>query len=118
MVRIKHLETENIETKRGKPPLGKKPRKTELRKVYIKESKSIRKIAEVLGCSKDMVYRTIKEYGIERRPNIKESKLSKYSLKELRDIVFSKGYRKAARSLGVGYTTLRLYLRLYLKRRE
>lgn len=114
MPRIKYKEAVGLETKKGKPAIGKRPEKAELKKLYIKESKSIREIAETLGCSKDMVYRVLKEYGIERRPHTKESKLSKYTLIELLDIVSSEGYRGAARSLGVGYTTLRLYL----KRRE
>jgi DNA invertase Pin-like site-specific DNA recombinase len=46
---------------------GEKPSKSEMRRLYIKESKSIREVAEVLGCSKDMVYRTLGEYGIEIR---------------------------------------------------
>jgi len=114
MARIKYKEAAGIEAKKGQPSMGKKPEKTELKKLYIKESRSIREAAEILDCTKDMVYRALQEYGIERRPHSRLSKLSKYSLKELRSIVISEGYRGAARSLGVGYTTLRSYL----KRRE
>ena len=114
MPRIKYQEAIGVEVKRGKPSIGNKPSKSELEKLYIKESKSIRDIAIILGCSKDMVYRALQESAIERRPHTKVSKLNMYSLKKIRDIVSREGYRGAARSLGVGYTTLRLYL----KRRE
>jgi len=67
MARIKYKEVAGLKVKRGKPASGKKPGKAELKRLYIKESKSIRKVADVLGCSKDMVYRALKECGIERR---------------------------------------------------
>jgi DNA invertase Pin-like site-specific DNA recombinase len=111
MARIKYKEASGLEVKKGRPPIGKKPDKSDLKKLYTKESRSIREIAEILGCSKDRVYRSLQEYGIERRPHSRISKLSNYGHEELRDIVLSEGYRGAARSLGVGYTTLRLYLK-------
>lgn len=114
MPRKKYKEAAGIKAKKGKPATGRKPTKTELQNLYIEESKSIREVADQLGCSKDMVFRALLEYEIERRPHSRESKLSKYSLKELRNIVSREGYRGAARTVGVGYSTLRIYL----KRRE
>ena len=114
MPRIKYKEAIGLEARRGKSAIGMRPEKAELKKLYIKESKSIREIATIIGCSKDMVYRSLQESAIERRPHTKLSKLSKYSLEELQDIIAREGIRGAARSLGVGYTTLRLYM----KRRE
>jgi len=67
MARIKYIEAAGIEAKRGEPAAGKKPEKTELKKLYIKESRSIREAAEILGCTKDMVYRALKEYIIGSR---------------------------------------------------
>lgn len=95
----------------GKPATGTKPGKTELRKLYMKESRSVREVAEILGCSKDMVYRALKEFGIERRPHTWEPKLSQYDLEFIRETVKKKGYRKGAKELGVDKSTLFRYLR-------
>ena len=94
MARIKYKEAVGLEVKKGKPAIGMKPNKEELEKLYIKKSKSIREIADILGCSKDMIHRALLEHRIK--------------------IVSKEGYRGGARILGVGYTTLRTYL----KRRE
>ena len=56
MARIKYKEAVGLEAKKGKPAIGKRPEKAELKKLYVTESKSIREIAEILGCSKDMVH--------------------------------------------------------------
>ena len=114
MANIRYKEAVGLEVKKGKVAIGMKPNKEELEKLYTKESKSIRKIANILGCSKDMIYRALLEHGIEMRQHTRESKLSKYSIEDLQKIVSKEGYRGAARILGVGYTTLRAYL----KRRE
>ena len=73
MPRIKYKEASGIEVRIGKPSIGKKPGKDELEGLYIKEAKSIREVAEIIGCSKDMVYWTLKELRIERRPDNKRS---------------------------------------------
>ena len=115
MARIKYNEAASLEAKRGRPSLGKKPSNTELKKLYIKESKSIREVAEILDCTKDMVYRALKEYGIERRPHTWEPKLSKYDLEFIRETVKKKGYRKGAQELGVDKSTLYRYLKRMAK---
>lgn len=97
--------------KKGRPALGKKPEKEELKRIYIKESLSLREVAEVLGCSKDMVYRTLKEYGINRRSKTRRSQLRIYELDFLKSEVSKKGYKQVAAELGVGVTTLRDYMR-------
>jgi len=97
--------------KKGRPALGKKPEKEELKRIYIKESLSLREVAEVLGCSKDMVYRTLKEYGIERHPGFKRSKLKVYKPKELRRKAKEIGASILAEELGVHVTTLRRYIK-------
>ncbi len=94
----------------GKPATGPKPGKTKLRKLYIKESKSVRDIAVILGCSKDMVYRALRDYGIERRPHTWGPRLQRYNLEFLRDMVNKKGYRNGAKELGVDKSTLFRYL--------
>ena len=94
-----------------KPAKGTKPGKAELRKLYIKESKSVRDIADILECSKDMVYRALKEYEIQRRKHVeKRSKLKDYELSFLKREIKLKGYNKLASELGVHNTTLRRFM--------
>ena len=111
MPRIKYKEALGLETKKGKPAIGKRPEKTELQKLYVKESKSIREIAETIGCSKDMVNRALKEYGIERRPHTWGPRLERYDLEFLRETVNKTGYRRGAKELGVDKSTLYRYLK-------
>jgi DNA invertase Pin-like site-specific DNA recombinase len=111
MARIKSKEAAGLDAKRGKHPIGKQPGKSELKELYIKESRSIREIANALGCTKDRVYRALKEYGIERRPHTWESRLSQYDLEFLREIIRKRGYRKGAQELGVDKSTLYRYMR-------
>jgi len=111
MPRIKYKEAAGLKAKRGKPAKGRKPTKASLEKLYIKESKSIREVAEALGCSKDMVYRALREYGIERRARTRRSLLRTYKLDYLKRQIKSKGYKQVAADLGVGITTLRDYMK-------
>lgn len=111
MVRIKYKEVAKLEVKRGKPAKGTKPGKPELKKLYIKESRSVRNIADILGCSKDKVYRALKEYGINRRKHVeKRSQLKEYNLSFLKKEIRLKGVNQVAHELGVHNTTLRRYL--------
>ena len=112
MARIKYKEAAGIEAKKGKPTTGKKPEKTELKKLYIKESRSIREAAEILGCTKDMVYRALKEYEIQRRGRVeKRSQLQEHDLSVLKREIRAKGFNKVASELGVHNTTLRRYIK-------
>jgi len=95
----------------SKPAKGSKPEKRVLQKLYVKESKSVREIAESLGCTKDMVYRSLKEYGIERRSNACRSKLRKHRIKDLEAGIREKGVRGYSKELGVHENTLRYYIR-------
>lgn len=97
--------------KRGKPPIGNKPSKTELKRFYVEEGRSIRDVAEIIACSKDMVYRALKEYSIPLRKNVeKRSKLQEYSLTFLKKEIRIKGFNQVASELGVHNTTLRRYI--------
>jgi transposase len=113
MARLKYKEAAKLEVKRGKPPIGKKPEKKDLQMLYIRELKSIREIAEILICSKDMVYRALQEYKIKIREKsrTKESALSRYALSELEERVKKEGYRQAAKKLGIGSSTLYFYIK-------
>ena len=73
MIRIKYKEIADLEINRGKSAISRKPEKSELKKLFIKGSWSVRDIASIIGCSKDMVFRALKEYGIEARSNKRRS---------------------------------------------
>ncbi len=109
MARIKYQEAIGMRVEKGRPSIGMKPERKELLNLYIKESKSIREVAEVLGCSKDMVYRSLKEYGIERRQGLKRSILRDYKPSYLRKEVKEKGSEQVANELGITTRTLRKY---------
>ena len=114
-MRIPYKKAISQKGKPGKPFIGKKPEKAELKQLYIKEVKSIREIAEILGCSKDRVYRTLQEFGIERRSKIRRSQLEKYDLIELRSRAREKGFRGLARELGINHGTLLHYFKTHHK---
>ena len=111
MARIKYKEAVGLEPRKGKHSIGEKPSKTVLKKLYIKESRSIREAAEILGCTKDMVYRSLKEYRIVLRSRFNRSKLRKYKLSILEKGVREKGVRGYSKELGVHENTLRYYLK-------
>ncbi len=111
MARIKGKEAGDVKVKRGRPSSREKPNKSELKRLYIKESKSIREVAEVLGCSKDMIYRSLEEYQIERRPGYNRSKLRIYDLAYLKREIRQKGYKEFALELGVDVSTLRKHVK-------
>ncbi len=96
----------------GRRAKGLKPEKEVLKKLYVKESMSIREIAEVLGCTKDMVYRSLGEYGIEMRNNKRHSKLKDINLSTLEREIDRKSIRRYAKELGVDESTLRHHLKL------
>ena len=95
----------------SKPAIGAKPNKSELKNLYLSKSKSVREIAESLGCTKDMVYRALREYGIETRTNKRRSKLKDIKLSTLEKEVERKGIRGYARELGVDESTLRHHIK-------
>ena len=109
---IKYQEAIGLEVKRGRPPAGPAPSKADLIKLYVKEERSVRDVAAALGCSKDMVHRAMKAYGINARPNASRSRLRTISLLDLEAAIREKGLRGAARDLGVDHSTLRHHLRV------
>ena len=111
MPRIKYQEAIGLEVKRGRPSSAKKPEREELLRLYVQESRSIRDIAQLLGCKKDAVHYWLKKYGIETRTMAKRSLLLKYSLPELKEGVRKKAIRGYAKELGVNPSTLSRFLR-------
>ena len=112
MGRIKYLEAIGLTLKRGRPPAGPAPTKDQLVKLYVKESRSVRDVAAVLGCSKDAVHRWLRKYRIEVRTPARRSILLKYSLSDLKAVVKTKGIRGAARDMGIDEGTLRHHLKV------
>jgi len=112
MARIKYQEAAGLEVKRGRPPACPAPSKADLVKLYIKEVRSVRDVAAALGCSKDMVNRALKKYGIAARSNASRSRLRIIPLQDLKTAIREKGLRGTARSLGVDHSTLRHHLKV------
>ena len=111
--RLGHHKAVGIETEKRKPgrPAGVKPKKSVLQRLYMKEGRSIREVAEILGISKDKAYRALEDYGISRRPRFRRSRLEQYSLRHIREKIEKDGMGKAADSLGVSRQFLRRHLR-------
>ena len=111
MARIKYKEAIGMKVGKGRSAIRKRPDKKDLQRLYVKESKSIREVAQMLGCSKDMVYRALQEYGIERRGKTRDSKLSSIDSALIKKEIKEKGYRKAARDLRISTTALWSYVK-------
>lgn len=97
--------------RRGRPPSGRAPSKKVLLRLYAEEGRSIREIGETLDCSKDMVARSLKAYGIEARANAKRSQLRDFPREKLLAELAKKGLRGFARELQIHENTLRNYLK-------
>ncbi len=102
---------DGISKKPGRPQIPTRPGIKELRRLYVDESKSIRDVAAELNCSKDMVARSLKKHGIERRSRTSNKKLADYSMENLVADVQKKGIRGLARELGVTEGAIRSHLR-------
>jgi len=77
----------------------------------LKENKSIREIANLLGWSKDKVHRLLKKYDIKRDKRIRKSKLSDITLEFLEKEFKTKSKKEVAKELGISIATLYNYLR-------
>ena len=111
--RLGYQKAAGIKTKKRGPgrPAGDRPKRSELQRLYVKEGRSIREIAEILDISKDKVYRALEAYGIGRRAKTRRSRLEQYSLGHLREKIKKEGMGRAADSLGVSRQFLRRHLR-------
>jgi len=112
MGRIKYQEAIGLEVKRGRPPAGPAPSKADLVQLYVREGRSVRDVADVLGTSKDAVHRGLKAYGIAARSNASRSRLRTIPLRDLKAAVRDKGIAGTARDLGVDRSTLRHHLKV------
>lgn len=59
MTRIKYKEIAGLEIKRGNSAINRKPENSVLKKLYIKESRSVRNIASIIGYSKGYGFSSI-----------------------------------------------------------
>ena len=112
MARIKYQEAAGLEVRRGRPPAGPTPSKADLIKLYVREGRSVRDVAAVLGTTKDAVHRALKRYGIEARTNAARSKLRTIPLQDLKAGVKAKGIKGLANDLGVDEGTVRHHLKV------
>lgn len=84
-----------------------------LEALYLKEERSIRETAILLGWSKDKVYRLLKSYGIKRDKRIRKGKLSDLTLEYLEREYKHKSKVQIAEELGVSRQSLHdRYLKL------
>lgn len=91
-----------------------RPSKNSLVKLYIENKLSVRKIAIQLDCSKDLIHRALKEYGIDRRaPGEKRSQLADYDFDFLRSELEIKSYSQVAKELDVHTSTLTRYMKKF-----
>ncbi|MBN2241860.1 MAG: helix-turn-helix domain-containing protein [Acidobacteria bacterium] len=93
------------------PRPAAKPARADLQKLYVREGKSIREVAALLGCTRDMVHRALREYGIEARPVARRSRLQEIPLEKLEAEIAAQGLRGAARAFGVDHSTLAQHVR-------
>jgi hypothetical protein len=96
----------------GRPAYITKPPEDDLRRLYEAESRSVRDIANLLGCSKDIVFRCLREYKITPRTNARRSFLRQYDIADLKAGVREKGIRGLAKELGIDESTLRHHLKI------
>jgi len=100
---IKYEKAAGIKIPRRPPgrPVSHRPEKSELQRLYIKEGRSIRDTASQLKCSKDLIARALKEYGITARANTRPSQLNRYGRRALKAEIQKQGIRGTARKIGV-----------------
>jgi transposase len=110
MTRIKYQEAAGLIVRRGRPPAGQTPSKADLVRLYVQEGQSVRDVAAALGCSKDMVHRRLKEFGIKVRPPAKRSRLRKLDQGKLFAAIAEKGIDRTAADWNIPMRTLTEYL--------
>jgi hypothetical protein len=85
-------------------------------RLYVREARSIREIADLQGCTKDMVARALKEYKIEARSNASRSQLRNIPLEEIERKIGELGIWGYAKELGVAEGTVRHHLKVRINR--
>lgn len=78
---------------------------------YLKENKSIRDIADLLGWKKDKVHRLLKQHGIKRDKGIRKGKLTGITLEYLEKEFKKKTKVQVAKELSVSRPALYKHLK-------
>ena len=101
MARIRYQEAIGLRIKRGRPSTAPAPSKEDLVRLYVKERRSVRDVAALLGCSKDAVHRALKKFGIEVRAGARRrSILLQYRLSDLKSAAKEKGIPRICQGAG------------------
>lgn len=111
-MRTRKATVRKKEARPGWPSKSRKPSKAQLARLYETEARSVRDIAELLGCSKDMVFRSLKEYGLKARKKERRSSLRQYDIAFLEAGVREKGLRGFARALRIDKSALLRHIRI------
>lgn len=101
-----------MKLKTGRPPSGKMPSRAILVRLYVKEGRAIRDVAAAVGCSRDMIHRALKEYGIAVRSNARRSRLRDVNLALILADIKTKGIVATAKALNVDPATLRHHVKV------
>src|SRR4030042_1895340 len=107
----RRLGASPLPVRRGRPSIGETPSRAELVDAYQRQGLSIRAAAEVLGTSKEAVWRGLAEHGLPARANTRPRRLATYSLTDLRRRIRGAGPRGSARGLGGSAPTFLDYMR-------
>lgn len=83
-----------------------------LHKLYEEEKKSIRQIANELGCHPDTVHYWLKKHMIKTRSKTRKSQLQKIPLDEIKRKINEFGIRGYARKIGISEGTIRHHLKV------
>lgn len=86
--------------------MASKREKELLKALYLKEERSIREIADLVGWKKDKVHFWLKRYGIKRNKRMRKGKLYYVSHDYLKREFEIKAKAQVARELGVSRTAL------------
>lgn len=81
-----------------------------LEALYIKQGKTIREIADLLGWKKDKVHWWLQKYDIKRDKRIRKTKITDLSLEYLEREFDTKSKKQVAKDLGISRATLYNYL--------
>ena len=110
MSRIKYREAIGQEVKRGRPRIGPTPSKADLVRLYIREGRSVREVARILGVTKDAIHRALKANEMPSRTPAKRSRLRDLDQTALFSDIVLFGVNKTAERRNIPLRTLKDYL--------
>jgi len=99
------------ERKRGRPLNDRTPSRDVLVRLYVKEGRSVRDVAEAVGCPRTTILDALKRHDIPVRSRAKRSRLRDINPALIRADIATKGVSATAKALNVDRATLRHYIR-------